>query len=160
MNADQQSDLTRRAFCRCATRVISIAALAAGAGSLLEGCASPTSPSSATSLPVVNASASGRTVSIAVDASSALTNVGSMAITQTPLGVFLISRTSQSAFSALSSVCSHQGCTVSGFSGNQYVCPCHGATFSTNGQVTGGPAPTGLVSYPSQFTNNILTFNV
>ena len=160
MNTEKQSDLTRRAFCRCAGSAISLSALAGGAGALLAGCASPTSPSGGTALPVVNGTSSGRTVSITVDASSPVATVGGMAITQTPLGVFLVGRTSQTTFSALSSVCSHQGCTVSGYSGNQYICPCHGASFNTNGQVTGGPAPTGLVLYPSQFANNVLTFTV
>ncbi len=47
-------------------------------------------------------------------------------------------------YKAYSAVCTHQGCTV-GFDGQQFACPCHGATFdASNGDVTGGPAPTPL----------------
>ena len=45
---------------------------------------------------------------------------------------------------AYSAVCTHAGCTV-GFSGGQFACPCHGATYSAaSGAVTGGPAPAPL----------------
>ena len=48
-------------------------------------------------------------------------------------------------YAALSAGCSHNCCTVSWLkSRNEFQCPCHGATFSATGQVTGGPAPTGL----------------
>lgn len=83
-----------------------------------------------------------------------------MAITQTGLGIFLLARTGQNSLTALSSVCTHQGCTVSGYSGGEFLCPCHGASFNTSGHVTGGPAPSNLLSYTTQFTNNVLTFNV
>jgi thiosulfate dehydrogenase [quinone] large subunit len=47
-------------------------------------------------------------------------------------------------FEAFTAVCTHAGCTV-GFDGQQFACPCHGATYSmTTGQVTGGPAPAAL----------------
>jgi thiosulfate dehydrogenase [quinone] large subunit len=47
-------------------------------------------------------------------------------------------------YEAFTAVCTHAGCTV-GFDGQQFACPCHGATYSaTTGQVTGGPAPAPL----------------
>jgi thiosulfate dehydrogenase [quinone] large subunit len=47
-------------------------------------------------------------------------------------------------FVAFDAVCTHAGCPV-GFDGSQFVCPCHGGTYSaTTGQVTGGPPPAPL----------------
>jgi thiosulfate dehydrogenase (quinone) large subunit len=47
-------------------------------------------------------------------------------------------------YEAFTAVCTHAGCTV-GFDGQEFACPCHGATYSmTTGQVTGGPAPAPL----------------
>jgi len=44
-------------------------------------------------------------------------------------------------YEAFSRICTHAGCPV-GYDGTQFVCPCHGATYSAaTGQVTGGPAP-------------------
>lgn len=49
-----------------------------------------------------------------------------------------------------SSVCPHQGCTVAPNGTTNLKCPCHGSTFDiATGAHTGGPAPTGLRSYPS-----------
>ena len=44
---------------------------------------------------------------------------------------------------AVSSVCTHLGCTVAR-STEGFGCPCHGSKFDSNGKVTGGPAPRAL----------------
>jgi thiosulfate dehydrogenase (quinone) large subunit len=47
-------------------------------------------------------------------------------------------------FRAFSAVCTHAGCVV-GVSGGEFVCPCHGGTYSiANGAVLGGPPPSPL----------------
>lgn len=52
-------------------------------------------------------------------------------------------------FVALSAVCTHLGCIVKWVSDKgEFLCPCHGGQFSTNGQVLGGPPPKPLESYP------------
>jgi nitrite reductase/ring-hydroxylating ferredoxin subunit len=49
--------------------------------------------------------------------------------------------------SALSNICTHQGCEVSR-SGTNFACPCHGAQFSVdNGDVKAGPAGSPLRSF-------------
>ena len=66
-----------------------------------------------------------------------------------------------SGYIALSSVCTHQGCTV-GYeptSGN-ILCPCHGSQFTKTGSIVNGPAATPLQSYPVSKTGNILTISV
>ena len=42
-----------------------------------------------------------------------------------------------------SAVCPHLGCTVDA-TANGFACPCHGSSWSVNGEKTGGPTPRGL----------------
>lgn len=44
------------------------------------------------------------------------------------------------AFAAVSTVCTHLGCTVNAVD-TGFDCPCHGSTYDERGTVTGGPAP-------------------
>lgn len=47
-------------------------------------------------------------------------------------------------FRAFSAVCTHAGCTV-GLQGGEFVCPCHGGSYSaSDGSVLGGPPPSPL----------------
>lgn len=65
------------------------------------------------------------------------------------------------AFLALSSVCTHQGCTVAyNLQVNKIQCPCHGSEFSTSGGVINGPAALPLASYPVVKTGNTLTITL
>jgi thiosulfate dehydrogenase [quinone] large subunit len=64
---------------------------------------------------------------------------------------------SADSFVAFSAVCTHQGCTVQ-FAGGGFQCPCHGATYGANGQVTGGPAPAPLSPIPVKVVGgNVVT---
>jgi Rieske Fe-S protein len=74
--------------------------------------------------------------------------------------MFLVARTAQNAFTALTAICTHEGCTVSGFENQTYVCPCHGSRYSTSGTVISGPAPSSLRSFQTQFNNNVLTITL
>ena len=145
---------TRREFCAYACRGASL--LAAGVFTACGG--SPTSPSNATPLSTVSGSVSGRTVSVSIDPAGALASVGSAAILQTSLGTFLVAHTAQDSFSVLSAICTHESCTITGFSGSQFVCPCHGSQFTTSGGVANGPATRSLPSFASQFSGGVLTF--
>ena len=151
------SAVSRREFCACACQ--SAALIAAGTFAACGG--NSTSPSSnAPTLSTAPFTVSGRTVTVAVDSGSPLAAVNSAAMVQTPLGTFLVSRTAQETFSALTAVCTHEGCSVTGFSNNQYVCPCHGSRFTTAGSVANGPATRALQQYTTQFANGVLTFTV
>jgi len=158
--ADQDSGtpvaLTRRTFCVQAYGAVSLVAL----GSILTGCGgSPTSPS-APSLPTINASVANGVASISIDSASPLATVGGAALVQSTSGMFLVARTAQNAFTALTAICTHEGCTVSGFENQTYVCPCHGSRYSTSGTVISGPAPSSLRSFQTQFNNNVLTITL
>ncbi|MCA8917983.1 MAG: Rieske (2Fe-2S) protein [Planctomycetes bacterium] len=50
-------------------------------------------------------------------------------------------------FTALSSICSHAGCTIE-HREDKFVCPCHGAEFELSGKVTKGPAPRDMDPLP------------
>jgi len=147
---------TRRAFCVQAASFVAL-------GALLEACGggSPTAPSgSVPSLPVVSATASGGAVTIPISQSSPLGSVGGAALVQTSQGNFLVARTSQDGFTALTALCTHQACTVSGFTNQEYVCPCHGSRFNLTGAVLSGPAPRALRSFATQFANGVLTISI
>lgn len=88
---------------------------------------------------------------------SSLNTTGSYKIVS---GVIIVN-TGGGNFAALSSVCTHQGCTV-GYdspSGN-IKCPCHGSVFTTTGSVVNGPAASPLQTYPVTLTGNTLTISL
>ena len=145
---------TRRKFC---TQAAALTIFGGALGAILDGCGSPTSPSNVASLPVVNGTPVSGVITLTIDSSSPLSAVGGAALVQTSLGDYLVAHTSQNAFVALSAICTHQFCIITGFANQTYVCPCHGSTYDINGRVTGGPAPASLSQYPTQLTNGVLT---
>lgn len=54
-------------------------------------------------------------------------------------------------FRALSNICPHSGCGVSGVRPPRIVCPCHGSEFDFAGRRLVGPAPTGLQVLPATY---------
>lgn len=159
----EMSTPTRRTFCAYACRAAT--GLAAGAmGGCGGGTGSPAAPSSAPIPPAqdstVSATVAGRVVSIALDRAPALASVGAGAMVRTSLGLFLVARTGQDTFSALSGICTHEECEVTGFSNGRFVCPCHGSQFTTSGALALGPATRGLERFPTQVSGGVLTFTV
>jgi Rieske Fe-S protein len=153
---------SRREFCTHAISLVTVA-------SLIEGCGgdngSPTSPgggggTNVPQLSTINGSVAGRAVTVSIGSGSPLENVGSAALVQAGGNSFLVTRTAQSSFNALTAICTHEQCTVTGFSSGTFICPCHGSRYSSGGQVQQGPATRALQSFPTQFTNNVLTFTV
>jgi len=62
-------------------------------------------------------------------------------------------------FAALSSVCTHRGCTVD-IGGPGLACPCHGSQYDREGQVMRGPASRALTRYPVRATGDELVIDV
>lgn len=59
----------------------------------------------------------------------------------------------------VSSVCTHQGCAVAWKTSlSEFVCPCHGGTYTIQGKVVSGPPPAPLASYPTQVTSGTVYF--
>jgi cytochrome b6-f complex iron-sulfur subunit len=158
----QPNDPTRRTF--CTHGCLSAAAVALGAlSSACGGSSSPTSPggsgSTGSPLATANATVSGRTITVPVDGSP-LATVGGAALLRTSLGNFLIARTGQDAFSALTAVCTHENNVVANFTGSQFACTFHGSLYNTSGTVARGPATRALTSYPTTFASNVVSFTV
>jgi Rieske Fe-S protein len=129
--------------------------------SMLESCGgSPTAPSNAPALPVINASVSSGALNVTVDAASPLATVGAAALVQSSSGNVLVTRSAQDAFVAVTAICTHEACTVTGFQNQRYVCPCHGSEYSTSGSVVKGPAVQALRQFSTRFASNVLTISL
>jgi cytochrome b6-f complex iron-sulfur subunit len=157
---DRPLDGSRRRFCLQACLVASLGA----AGVLLESCGggNPAGPSSgnASALPIVSGSAGTNVVTLTVDSSSPLANVGSAALVQAGNVALLVAHTAQNTFTAMSSICTHAACQITGYTGSSFICPCHGSQFSTSGQVLNGPAAVSLRTFSTQFAGNVLTITL
>jgi Rieske Fe-S protein len=139
----------RRHFCQ------SLAALALGAAvpACGGGGSSPTGPSGASNLPVLTGTVNGNALTVAVDSVA----VGSAAIATAGNASVLIARTGADTFTAFSSTCTHETCTITGWAAPNFQCPCHGSQFNTAGQVVRGPAGRPLPQYTTSLSGNTLT---
>lgn len=153
---------TRREFCVRACQAVSALAFGAAMGNVLQSCASDDPLSSGSqNLPQIQATAVNGTITLTIDGNSPLAAVGSAAQVQYSGGTaLLVARTSQDAFTALTAICTHQQCTIGGYGGQIYTCPCHGSQFNTNGQVTRGPATSALRKFQTQFANGQLAITL
>ncbi len=154
--SDTSGSVTRRQFCAGACQVASGVTLA----TLFSACGgSPTSPGGGSSPLAVLA---GQLVgsSVRVTPGSALANAGDTALVESTAGVFLVARTSATTFTALDGVCTHEGCTITGAQGTDYVCPCHGSRYSRDGRVIGGPAMANLRQYSTTFADDVVTIAI
>ncbi len=151
--------MKRREFCAHACQAMSLVAV----GSVLQGCSgsatSPSGPGGGSALPALSGTVDNRTISVTVGAGTALASVGGTALVQSTLGSFLVTRISDQAFSALSAVCTHEGCVITNVSGTTFICPCHGSQFSTSGSVLRSPATRALTAFATTFANGTLTIN-
>ena len=94
------------------------------------------------------------TINMDDGAYSQLKNSGGFAV----VSGIIVANTDGSNYVALSSICTHQACTVSySVSNNNFPCPCHGSVFNSNGSVANGPATSPLKKYTVTKSGNILT---
>jgi cytochrome b6-f complex iron-sulfur subunit len=143
----------RRAFCHALTII--------SAASLIEACSgNSTSGSDAPQLSTISGTVNGSLVTLTVDASSPLNAVGNAALVNTSRGALLVARTAQSSFTALNATCTHEACTITGYQGGTYVCPCHLSEFSTSGAVLRGPAARALAAHATNFVSPTLTITI
>ncbi len=138
---DGCASTSRREFIARATLASVVALLAAcGDGQIGAGLPTDVNPGGGTT------TTSGKLV-VALAKFAALANVGGVARvdgnTRTPVAV---ARTGTSTFVALSMICPHQGTTVN-IVGGGFLCPNHGARFTSAGVWTGGLRTSSLRSY-------------
>lgn len=72
-------------------------------------------------------------------------------------GGVIVARTIAGAYVAVSQYCTHAGGTVVyNPRGDAFYCPVHGSSFSDNGSVIGGPAPSALLKYNTSLSGTSL----
>ena len=79
----------------------------------------------------------------------ALATVGGSALVTISDELILVVHYEEGCFSALSAVCTHEGCAIEYAGGNRVICPCHGAAFLMDGSVQAGPTPIPLEKFPT-----------
>ncbi len=95
------------------------------------------------------------TVDLSQSVNSVLNSPGGFKVIQS---VIVINK--GTGFVAMSSICTHQGCTVNFDSvSNTLICPCHGSKFSLEGTVVNGPAITPLQLYKVSQSGTVLTIS-
>lgn len=119
-------------------------------GACMAGCSKDDSNGSGPTPPPTNIDF---TLNLSDPANAALNNAGGFVYKNN----IIVAKTVAGSFIAVSQVCTHEGTTIV-FQGNnnRFYCPNHGATFSTGGAVTNGPANKALTSYNTQLTGTTL----
>jgi len=121
-----------------------------GTAAFLESC-SKNNTSTAAQGPTVNF-----TLDLSQQVNAALNTSGGSVASN---GV-IVANTGGNTFVAVAQACTHAGCSIGyNFNQNDFVCPCHGGTFDTNGNVTSGPPPAPLKKYTVSKNGNILTIS-
>lgn len=104
----------------------------------------------------------GGSAKLTIDLSTDLKAVGAFKISN---GVIIIrtgTGNTAAAFSALSSTCTHQGCTVATYDSSSGLIECnapcgHGSRYTAGGAVATGPATAALAKYTITVSGNTLT---
>jgi cytochrome b6-f complex iron-sulfur subunit len=73
---------------------------------------------------------------------------------------FYLIRAADGGFLAVYNRCTHLGCTVNWVQEqNEFVCPCHAASFDFYGNFEGPPVPRPLDTFPVDFENGLVRVN-
>ena len=155
--------INRRNFFVRIFQAIAVVSVPAVFSSFLESCKNtPIGPDASQIMPTLSGTLSSGNVTLNVDSSSPLAKTGVAALVNYAGGSLLVDHPSASVYNALSSICTHQSCLITGFdtSNEQFICPCHGSMFDVNGKVTQGPAGSPLTKYQTQLNGTQLTIKV
>lgn len=155
--------MSRRKFFVKTLQTAAVVAIPTVFGTVLESCKSTIiGPTGSKVLQSVSGSLSGGNVTVNIDSSSPLAKTGTAAAVNFQGGVILVDHPSANVYNALSSICTHQSCQITGYDSgsSQFICPCHGSQFDINGKVTQGPASAPLTKYQTQVSGNQLIIKV
>lgn len=137
----------RKFISNLGTPVVAACAVCMGACSK-----SSNSPSNGNTGPVAGS------VNFTIDLNSKLQTVGSSLVQAGVIVVRLATGNTPSSFTAVQVACTHEGTSINfDSSGNKFICPLHGSTFSTNGTVTMGPAASNLRSFNMVVNGSVMT---
>jgi cytochrome b6-f complex iron-sulfur subunit len=93
-----------------------------------------------------------------VDLASNLAAVGSSLVQNGVIIVRLAPANVPASFTAVQVACTHEGTFINyNASGNNFVCPNHGSTFTAGGAVTLGPASSSLKQYNISISGSTMT---
>jgi len=82
-------------------------------------------------------------------------------VTPIPQGRLYIARLEDGGFLALSSACTHLGCSLPwDETKNLFICPCHGSTFDLPGNALSAPATRALDMHPLRIENGQIRVNI
>jgi cytochrome b6-f complex iron-sulfur subunit len=128
--------------------------------SFLTSCSIPAGPQG-TTLPSISGTLNGNKVTVDISSGSALVQNG-FAFVQYSGGSLLAAHGSGSVYYAMTTICPHAGCIINQYdSGSkEFVCPCHGSTFSAAGAMTNGPASSSLRQYLTSVNGNQLIITI
>ena len=147
-DADGLNRTARREFLKqCAIAVSGIALM--GSLPMLESCSSSTEPAISHGTTKINV--------------AGLTQDGTSLVVSNTMpdgSPILVIRKSATSYLALSTKCTHMGCTVDPPQNGVISCPCHGSQYDLSGNVIQGPAPNSLRKYDAQFDTGSHTLNV
>ena len=93
-------------------------------------------------------------------ASTALAEVGGRARVASNAGAFLVSRTGERGFIALTGTCSHESCQITDADAEAYVSPATSRASARQDSVLRGPAELPLQAYTTAFADGALTISV
>jgi cytochrome b6-f complex iron-sulfur subunit len=137
----------------CARRQVLLGASVGGVALVAAACGGSSKSSSSTTPTTAPATSDAVAPSPAAASTSAAAATGFIALSKIPTdtavsvkdptGRILLMTQSGGKLTALSSVCTHQGCTVAPDKA-QLKCPCHSSEFSLTGEVKEGPATVAL----------------
>ena len=119
-------------------------------------CVVAASARQSAALPLVRGQVEGEAVTVRVG-STPLDAVGGRARVASTAGAFLVTRTGEREFVALTGTCSHESCQITDADADAYVCPCHESRFDSSGDVLRGPAELPLERYASGYRDGVLT---
>lgn len=131
--------------------------IAAATTFVLGGCSD-----SGASLPAATATtcSGGTCIDLGNGDNSELTSVGGAMVVGIGRDTVAVIRSSETEVTALSDVCTHEGCTMDyDASASQLTCPCHGSVFSLSGTVLQGPARSPVKVYTASLASNVITIS-